>query len=161
MQSERDETIERRGGCESRGARCSRRGDSWLFPACVQTNQTRLQVGRDPGGSWGDNETVLISSVQTDQPEDDGRRRTGRKGCRVRIVQPTFKQAGGEASEQPAVMEKACSKESEEHSNILYYLQLDDRSVFPRQQEKAVQACGCFTALLQIIFILTQPSLVN
>lgn len=41
-----------------------------------------------------------------------------------------YKQAGREASEQPAVMESACSKETEEHSNILYYLQRNDHSGF-------------------------------
>lgn len=53
------------------------------------------------------------------EDEEEG----GKEGCRVRIVQPTFKQAGGKGSEQPAVMENACSKETEEHSYILYYLQ--------------------------------------
>lgn len=85
----------------------------------------------------------------------------GKEGCRVRIVQPTFKQAGGKASEQPAVMENACSKETEEHSYILYYLQRNDYSGFPRQQEKAVQASGCFIAFLHTAFILRQSTQVN
>lgn len=40
----------------------------------------RLHFGKDPRGSWGDNETVLISSVQTDQPEDDGEEEEGQEG---------------------------------------------------------------------------------
>lgn len=39
-----------------------------------------FQLGSDPRGSWGDNETVLIFSVQTDQAEDGGTRRREKEG---------------------------------------------------------------------------------
>lgn len=45
-------------------------------PEGFRTNQARFQLGSDPGG---DNEAVLIFSTQTDQTEDDGRRKRGKE----------------------------------------------------------------------------------
>lgn len=58
-------------------------------------------------------------------------------------------------------METACGRETEEYDNILYYLERNDRLSLPRQQEKAVQAGGCFAAFLRLVFTLGQPPQVN
>lgn len=64
----------------------------------------------------------LISSIQTDHPEDDdGCRRTGRKAAGSELSRQHSNKQGRITSEQPAVMENARSKKTKEHSTILHY----------------------------------------
>lgn len=140
-------------------ARCSHRGDSWIFPAHNHTNQNQLQFGRGPGGSWGNNETVLISWVQTDQTEGDKKRREHRKeDCMARIVQATLKK-----SRRGSVWRTSCVWKCLQRGcrgDILHYPLWNDHSGFPTHSQSS-QISGCFPATLHIIFILRQPAQVN